>query len=369
MNHTEKIKKAKIQLILQHPFFAMLCMRLPVYADASVKTASTNGKVIRYKPEFINTLRLEEVMGVIAHEIMHIILMHHTRRNHRDVKLWNVACDHAINPMLLNSGFILPEGHLFDPTYANKSAEQIYHLLPQPAGDGDTSGNDDDEGESTGEVQDAPADASRQEMEAEIKQAMVQAAMIAGRQDRLPAFAQRLIEETLRPKVFWKEVLSRFMAEITRNDYTWKKPSPRYLQLGLYLPSLETTETGKAVLIVDTSSSIDQDILNQCGAEVQDIASTINLRMSVIYVDTIVQAVQEIDPDIRMQLQPRGGGGTDFRPGFEYIEQHELEPRVVIYLTDGACHLLPEEPGYPVLWALFGNFPFNPPFGETVQIM
>lgn len=369
MDCNEKIKKASIQLILEQPFFATLCMRMAFFEDTNIKTVNTNGKFLSYNPGYIDQLNVDEIKGVIAHEIMHITMLHHTRRNHRDVKKWNEACDYAINPMVLESGFIMPNGYLIDNQYKNISAEQIYSLLQESSPNSESKDNNYGDRESTGDVEDAPAESSKQEIEAEIKQAVVQAAMIAKRQGKLPEFVERIIDEILHPKISWKEVLSRFLAEIQRNEYTWNKPSPRYLYSGIYLPSLENYEPGKIILIVDTSASIDHDILNQFAAEIQDITNTFKLQLTIIYVDKMVRAVQEIEADDNVQLTPKGGGGTDFRPGFKYIADQEVQPKVVVYLTDGACNLLPPEPDYPVLWAQFGIYPFQPPFGETVQVL
>ncbi len=368
MNYLEKIKKARIQLILEQPFFATLCMRIAFTPDNSIKTAITNGKIVQYNPSFIDELSVEELKGVIAHEIMHIIMLHHTRRNNRDKKLWNKACDYAINPMVVASNFSMPEGYLINPLYDNTSAEQIYCFLQQAVNDGTHADDDAGNDHSTGDVEDAPPDVSTQEIEAEVKQAVVQASMIAKRQGKLPDHIERLIDAILQPKIAWQDVLSRFLAEITRNDYSWKNPSNRYLSMGIYLPSLQNLEPGKIILIVDTSMSIDQDLINQFATEVQDITNTFNLSLTVMYVDTKVRAVQEIEPDTPIQLKPKGGGGTDFRPGFQYIDQQELHPKVVIYLTDGECKSLPSVPEYPVLWAQFGDYDFKPPFGEVLQV-
>src|ERR1700749_2583438 len=62
-------------------------------------------------------------------------LHHHVRRSGRDPKRWNVACDYAINPLLVDAGLSLPEGVLLDNRLRGMSAEQIYNLLetdPEP---------------------------------------------------------------------------------------------------------------------------------------------------------------------------------------------------------------------------------------------
>jgi predicted metal-dependent peptidase len=380
MKAKEKIVKAKVQLILNQPFFATLAIRLKYSPDPTIDTACTNGNQVEYNPTYIDKLSLDEVTGVLAHEVMHTALLHHIRRNNREIKMWNKAADYAINPMLLSSGFSLPENYLISNEYDNKTAEQIYNLLPPPPppskdcqNPGDSPGNGHDtkggnEG-GTGDFKDPPADRNIQEIEAEMKQALAQALMVAKQQGKLTENMQRLINEILHPRINWREVLTRFLTEITKNDYTWKKPSPRYLYRGLYLPALETDEPGTVILIVDTSISIDQEMMNQFAGEVQEIVNTFNTSLKVIYVDTKVQEVQDVERDEPVRLHPKGGGGTDFRPGFKYIEENDLQPKAVVYLTDGECDSFPTPPDYEVLWAQFGVTDFKPPFGEAVQVI
>lgn len=373
MNAADKLLKAKVQLILEQPFFATLALLLQYAPDPTLKTASTNGETLTYNPGYVDKLSIEEVKGLIAHEVFHIAMLHHTRRDNRNVKSWNQATDYAINPMLVASGFALPAGYLSNDRYLNKSAEQIYHLLPAPAMNeepdvkDDTSGNNEN---GFGEVMDAPPGKAPTEIEANSKQTLAQAALIAKRQGKLPAHLERLVTEILQPRINWQEVLARFLAELSRNDYTWSKPGPRYLHTGIYLPALESTEAGKVILIADTSASVDEVLINQFAAEVQAIAHTFSIPLQIIYVDAAVKDIQDIDADEPVQLNPSGGGGTDFRPGFRYIEQHDLQPKAVVYLTDGDCTRFPSPPDYPVLWAQFGDdVAFQPPFGEAIQIM
>jgi predicted metal-dependent peptidase len=86
----------------------------------------------------------------------------------------------------------------------------------------------------------------------------------------------------------------------------------------------------------------------------------------VVYCDAAVQSSQEFQPWESIHLEPKGGGGTDFRPVFEWVEQNQIAAVCLIYLTDLCCHSYPEAPDYPVLWAT--NSRNSAPFGETVQI-
>jgi predicted metal-dependent peptidase len=361
------ISRANIQLIQNHPFFACLSMRL-TYMPADVKKCVTDGIQVFYNPDYFNNLSLDELQAVIAHSVMHLALLHHTRRNHRDLDKWNEATDYAINPMLKEAKFSLPADALENSEYHGMSAEQIYGLLPDP--EPDPGGNPPAPGANPGmgDFQDPPAQTNIQEAETKMQEAVSAAAMLSRRAGDLTAGLERMVQDILEPKVNWKEVLARFITEIVPKDYTWTKPAPRYLHMGVFLPTLENNEPGMIILMVDTSGSINEEMLNRVGAEAKDIADSFHIDLNVLYVDAAVKGIQLIDRDDPMTLTPSGGGGTDFQPGFEYVEQNDLEPKAVIYLTDGESSSFPEAPDYPVLWTLFNASDFDPPFGEVIAI-
>lgn len=382
----KKLTRAKVGIILTQPFFATLMLKKNFIADETIDTANTNGKDIRYNPEFFDSLSNDELQGVICHELMHNTLLHHTRREGRDIKDWNKAADYAINPLLVDSGMKLPEWALLEDRFRNMSAESIYKVL---AGEKQQQQPDDNQGQGNqqggqnqpqngqgndpgkmGGVEDAPVHSESElaEAEAQAKQELAQAVQIAKQQGKLPAGIERMVAEVMNPRIAWQEVLARFLDETAKNDYSFSKPNPRYIGSGFILPSLHSVEMGEIVLIVDTSGSIDEDLLKTFAGEMQEISSTFNSSIRVIYVDSKFQGEQTIEPDDVFELEPKGGGGTDFRPGFKYMDENDITPKAIVYFTDLACHDFPAEPSCPVLWAKWGEYANEVPFGEVVQI-
>lgn len=383
---SDKIMKAKVGIILTQPFFATLMLRRQFIADDTIETANTNGKDIRYNPTWVDSLPTDQLQGVICHELLHSTLMHHLRREGRDIRDWNKACDYALNPVLLDSGMRLPEWALVEDRFRNMSAESIYKVLagekqednpnqPQPQGNNQDGQQQPDNGQGNdpgrmGGVEDAPvhSQAEMVEAEAQAKQELAQAIQVAKQQGKLPGGIERLVEEIMQPKVAWQEVLARFLDEVVKNDYSFSKPNPRYIGSGFILPSLHNVEMGEIVLMVDTSGSIDEELLDTFAGEMQDIVSTFNATIRVLYVDSEFQGEQLIEPDDVFKLEPKGGGGTDFKPGFKYIEEQGITPKAVVYFTDGYCSSFPDEPDCPLLWGVYNNTNFSPTFGETIYI-
>jgi predicted metal-dependent peptidase len=376
------ITKAKVGLILDHPFFATLMLRKNFISDPNVQTTQTNGNDIRYNPEYIEKVSFEELKATICQNVMHTALMHHLRREGREPGDWNKACDYAVNQILKDSGMKLPKDFLHSDQYRDMPAESIYNLIagkkpdpngPPNAGQGQGQGQGQPpppEAPGPGEVVDAPTNdgQSPQEKEAQAKQELAQAMQIAKQQGKLPAGLERTVMEVLEAKVPWKEVLARFLTEPAKNDYSFSKPNTRDLQSGFILPSLYSLEIAEVFLFIDTSGSIDDELLQEFAGEMQEICSTYNCPIKILYVDTEVAGEQIIEPDDVFELKPAGGGGTDFRPGFAWLEERNIIPKSVVYFTDGCCSSFPDEPDYPVLWAQWGDYRFNPRFGEVIKV-
>lgn len=386
MDETSKsIQKAKISLLLKEAFFGNLLMHLEIIPDKKIPTFSTGGKDIKYSPAFAKSLTRDEISGVLAHEIMHCVFKHHLRRNGRDPKLWNEAGDYVINPILVNSGFRLPGSPLLDRRFIDMTTEQVYNILfaenpPKPKDKPKDTEDQGDQGRgnqsqnnnvSCGEVEDSQVannlDAIEQESGA-WNQRIIQAAMNAKLAGKMPAGLDRLITDLLTPKVSWKEILWQFVQEAAQEDYSFLKPNRKYISGGVFLPSLHSESALDIVVAVDTSGSISESDLNQAASEIAEIQSALDATIHVVYVDAGLAGAQEFLPGDEIKLEVRGGGGTDFRPAFDWIEEKQLDIACLIYLTDGYCSSFPkQEPEYPVLW-ITNRMRWVVPFGEIVEL-
>jgi hypothetical protein len=131
-----KLGAARTRLILERPFIGALVMHLPLVPVAAgrCETVATDARALYYNPEYIAALTLAEVQFVLAHEAMHCALGHFARRAHRVRRRWDVACDHAVNLLLVDDGLKPPPGALANPDFRGLSAEEIYPLIPhEPA--------------------------------------------------------------------------------------------------------------------------------------------------------------------------------------------------------------------------------------------
>jgi predicted metal-dependent peptidase len=97
---------------------------------------------------------------------------------------------------------------------------------------------------------------------------------------------------------------------------------------------------GEIVIGVDTSGSIRQAELDMFNAHINRILHTCNPeKVTVVYCDYDVNSAVEYEPDdFPVTLKLQGGGGTRFKPVFDYIDENGIDPEVVVYLTDGLAN-------------------------------
>lgn len=365
MTALEKITKARISLIMTQPFFATVALHLRMVEDATCKTFWTDGERIGYNPRYAETLTLEEVKGVIAHEVMHVVNLHHLRQGDRLHDKWNRAADYAINPLVQEAGFVLPSGCLSNARFFDHAAEQIYPLLPD---------EDDGEGGGIGEVRPFKGgESEKREAEAQTRKLVHQAAQAAKMQGALSEGLERAIKHGVRPRVNWRAVLQQFVSEMARRDYSWRRANPRFAHLGVIMPTLDSPQLPPITIGVDTSGSIGQNDLDQFASEISEIMRLWNVQMRVLYCDSQINGEVTFNPGEQVKLEPKGGGGTSFAPVMKEV-MRGAPTTCLIYFTDLCCSTFGEDPGCPVLWVQHGadgflaNYAQQPPFGEVIPM-
>ena len=177
--------------------------------------------------------------------------------------------------------------------------------------------------------------------------------------------AARAIAEQVAPKVDWREVLRRYLSTAAKSDYAWTPPNRRYISRGIYLPSLRSETLGPVVIAVDTSGSIDDATLAAFAAEIAAILEDAAPEaVHVVYCDDAVAATEDFEPGDLVRLTPHGGGGTAFRPVFDWVAESDIRPVCAVYLTDLCGDDFGPEPDYPVRWVSTAGT--EAPFGEVI---
>ena len=458
-------------LLRDQPFFGSLALRLPIRPDAARETLASDGREIRYSPDWIANTDADLIKTAIGRVVLACALKHHTRRGEREPGRWQHASQLVTHGLLRDAGFKLPPAA---EAWDGISVEQAYDRLPEPqedggegsdgppsaadgggasgpqpdaddddgsgdeVGDGDNHGGpdtddgngpadasddsdpqvdddgaaghgdsaddgdpqprDDSSGDSdsgtppscdpsgTGEVMDspgctddnadagqAPADVSAEEQAWD--EAMHQALSIAKAQGAAPGAVEETVRDAHRSTLDWRSLLRRYMTDAAARDYSWSVPNRRFIDSGLYLPSIRSEGMGTLAVIIDTSGSVDSDALAAFWSEVREVAAEIEPeRIVVLQVDAAVQDEEHYTPgELPERIVVKGRWGTDFRPGFERLAEQGIQPAVCLYFTDMDCDRYPEtEPLFDVLWCDWGDgvglWCQPPPWGEHIRI-
>jgi len=381
-----KIAAAKREAHSKCPFFAFLLFA-PNYKEApdemwtsagGAPTMATDGENIFYSVKFIKEIPIDQLIGVLVHEVMHCALLHIVRKGVRDPLKWNIAIDYATNAILHKNNLKLPAGTLFDPKFNDRSAEEIYvEVSKNPPdmkkvkafdmhmfGDGDG-----DKKKNNGGGQNSSEKFKEQMWKSHLANAAVQ----ARQQGKLPAGMERIIEDVLEDKVPWQQMLARYLSPFAlKTDFTWTKPNKKMLQYGIILPGFQS-ESLEVAVGVDTSGSIGPNEIQTFLSEVQGIMSVAkNYTIHIVGCDAQVDEkdyhiITECNSTLPTKLG--GGGGTDFRPVFDFYEKKNVRPACLVYFTDGYGTFPQKPPDYDVIWCVVpgGVGPDQVPWGVYVR--
>jgi predicted metal-dependent peptidase len=385
MSHTDpiidKIIVARVGLLLRHPFFGNMATRLKIEECTDwCMTAATDGRTIYFNRDFFAPLTVKQIEFVIAHEILHNVFDHLARGEGRDRRIFNAAADYCVNGQLIRDriGEQPPEIKIFhDPKYYNWSAEQVYddifekhdeeslkalgQLLDEHVDWGDQDGNSNSNKPSY----------SKEELKAirdEIREATMAAAQAAGA-GNVPANIQRMIKELTEPKMNWREILRQQIQSTIRDDYTFMRPNRKGWHMNAVLPGTNFRETIDICVAIDMSGSIGDEQAKDFLSEIKGIMQEYqDFNIKVWCFDTRVYNEQDFNGytmDEFDDYEPMGGGGTEFDANWEYMKEHDINPKKFIMFTDGYPWGSWGDENYcDTVFIIHGNNTIVPPFGE-----
>ncbi len=377
--------KAKSKLTLEHPYFGMLASRLKHESSEKVRAYASNGVRFLYNPEFISQRTIEEVMFILTNCVMHHVLSHQQRRLNRRGSLWQLATDYAINTMLHNNGLRIPQGANFNEEYADMYAEEIYERLKEEHyGHIDDAFDDENVTPNENLVPNASSQSDMDEesgafsnlenieddLDPETESQWQYAASVtqelAQRKSAIPSGLNRLSKKVKANSIDWRFELYNAINRHMRNNYAFMPPNKKHIHRGFILPSL-TSDTLSLCVAVDTSGSINDELLGAFMEEFKSIMQNFPaVQIELLIADARVHAHYTFQGGEKMDFPLKGGGGTDYRPVFDYIDAHLPMNTMLLYFTDGDGWFPKFPPNYEVLWALSRES--KVPFGRPLVI-
>jgi predicted metal-dependent peptidase len=312
------------KMLIDQPFFANIILQMRKHETNSVDVAAVSDTTLYYNKNGLSKYSEQEQKFILCHEALHVALKHTSRKNGRHDKKWNYACDTVVNTILYDYFNFLPK-FAVRQTNSWLTAEEVYDKLGD-ADKFDVMFSDLKNLNDTGDEQ--TVESIKKYVQSNFPK-------------KIKRFFQHLEEK---PKINWKVVLSDFFNSVSlEREVTWQRFSRRVDGMP-FKKRLKQTKIGIAI---DTSGSIDNDLMSQFTKEVNAIKKSSGIKTIVVTSDAEVHQVFEDDDDLSESFD--GGGGTDFVPAVEYLSSREVD--AIIYFTDGYGNY-PEKNNLPIFWCL-----------------
>lgn len=354
------LQKAKIALMTKPDttFFITVCFSLKHRFDENVPTACTNGKEIRYNPDFFLKLSEAERLFLLLHETMHVVFLHVTRLNGRNARKWNIAGDYVINYMLTQRGYIMPDGGLLNPKYGNMSTEDVYNQL-----------DDDEENQDFNQdIEEAEGDISelQDELDDILVRASVQSQMANDKPGSIPGEIELYLKSLLDPVLPWDKILRRYMNQNIKNEYSFTRPNRRFLP-DVYLPTQYSNSLDNIAIAIDTSGSVSDEQFHQFMSETYNICKSLRPKeLTLIQFDWLIRAEDKItSPSDFAKVKFTGRGGTLIDPVIEWAGENR--PKLLIIFTDGYFYDCPLDPKLPIIWLIHSQENYQAPYGRVID--
>jgi predicted metal-dependent peptidase len=387
------------------PHLAGLAAAVRVSIDERVPTMGVfaSGRMVA-NPAFVARLKDNELIFVLAHELLHLALRTHDRAKGSGRLEFNYAHDYIINDILrVALGFTgIPAGGLDMPGAREKSAEQIVLDMRRNAdkmasksrvfeGEHVTlrrifgAGSGQPQEQDAGDVLDDkterdlfPGEAKEQAEQAKtLRELAAKSLALAKAMDAMKgrggdgSAAQHQVVSALRGlyRTPWEMSLQRWMESVAPGERTFTRPSRRGAdRADIVLPGRKR-ESWMLNVVLDTSGSMTDDIPRVLGA-VADFCDAVGVdQIRVVQCDTAVTSDQVLSPSDLLDYGVSGYGGSDLSPAMLALAD---DPRVTacLIVTDGDIAFPAEEMPYGILWVLpaHGSASFRPPYGHVVAM-
>lgn len=382
----QRIQAANIDC-MRHPKFALfsgvICMGKSEVKEG-VSTACTNGKDKYYGAEFIAPLNRKQLRYLVLHENGHVAYKHCVLKAYNDAvkqygqPICNAAMDFVVNGLIEEMDPEMKfverpiESLCVDAKYKNMSFPQVLNdLVKEAKKDGRIKYKSVDEHEMSGEEMDVE---SKEKLEKMIDDANRQGELLV-RKLAGDGKGGRDVFGTMKERhTNWRDALQDFISAICQGDENsrFAPPNKRLLASGFVMPSHFTETIGEIVVACDTSGSM-HPYYGLIFSEIARICANVRPeKVRVLWWDTEVCGDQEFKPheydSIGSLMSPKGGGGTTPTCVTEYMAKQKIDPKAIIWLSDGYLYCDDPVTTAPSLWGIVDNEDFVPLHGKVLRI-
>lgn len=380
------ITALKRKVIALYPFFGSIAADVEYQETEDIKSIKSDGRNIFYNPKYMSCLSAADQIFVLAHELCHIAFEHTARGKGKDPMIWETATDAVINQMLKRDGLDIIAGGIDYPEAIDYDAEQYYEILlkekldmellfgklegqENPAGGG---GN----GEQPPESDDSEDDSEDEDNNDESDQVLLPAeddsdnedseddehALVEEKESKAGNAVNRdtrIVEEigNCQPVIDWRLIL----LDTINYGADWSYTNA-VLENGIVRPVLEEIPVPETEIVLDTSWSVDEELLRNFLRECKNILTFSKLKAGCF--DTVFYGFHDIRTQRDIEDMPfQGGGGTDFNVAAQAFTMR-VDNRIIF--TDGQAPM--PEKYLKAIWVVYGDETIEPDGGVVIHI-
>ena len=350
------------KVIARYPFFGSIAANIDCQETEDVETIEHDSEHILYNPRYLAGLSDSNRVFLLTRELCHIAFRHTERGGGKDPVIWERAAEAVINQMLKRDGLDIPTGDIDYPEAIDYDVEQYYEVLlreklaidlingqlegrenpeggegegvPMPGDEDSEDDNSDeaaqeqllegdvgDEGEESGEEADGDSDEDSDDEYALVEKRQSKAGNADSRDERI-------VEEigNSAPLIDWRLILQ----DSINYDVDWSYRNA-ILENGVVVPVLEDRPVPETEIVLDTSWSVDEELLRNFLRECKSILTFSKLKAGCF--DTVFYGFYDIRTEEDIDNMPfQGGGGTDFNTAADAFSLR-VDNRIIF--TDG----------------------------------
>lgn len=381
------------KVIARYPFFGSIAANIDCQETEDVETIEHDSEHILYNPRYLAGLSDSNRVFLLTRELCHIAFRHTERGGGKDPVIWEWAAEAVINQMLKRDGLDIPTGDIDYPEAIDYDVEQYYEVLlreklaidlingqlegrenpeggegegvPMPGDEDSEDDNSDeaaqeqllegdvgDEGEESGEEADGDSDEDSDDEYALVEKRQSKAGNADSRDERI-------VEEigNSAPLIDWRLILQ----DSINYDVDWSYRNA-ILENGVVVPVLEDRPVPETEIVLDTSWSVDEELLRNFLRECKSILTFSKLKAGCF--DTVFYGFYDIRTEEDIDNMPfQGGGGTDFNTAADAFSLR-VDNRIIF--TDGQAPV--PDKFLNAVWVVYGDAEIKPMGGRVISI-
>ena len=290
---------------------------------------------------FNHNLTLAERIGILKHEMLHIVNNHVLRAEIQALehKKMNVAADCAINQDIVRNH--LPKYAIYPDNFPSKSkvpehksSEEYYNLIDDDEMQNNSESNNSGKGTgdhgkwSESKGQEVVKDIVTEQM---LKKAMSDTSKTRG---NIPSDYNKWLDIFSSKQVDWKSLLKRVVGNKRTNKRKVLPKAYRRQPDIAYLKGTVKDRTFDLLVVADVSGSVYDEGLVPAIGEVINICKLTNTASTLIQIDTQPRDPEPLTAKLK-KFERKGNGGTILAPALDKAAEKRVSYNAVVVITDG----------------------------------